>query len=593
MSSFLSTQHYSPFLVLLVGLSTFVGLWGLGTVLLSAFRVRLPAPWDQVTAVLLGIQALSLTVQVAAMAEIASIAALRGIWWMLIVQGSFMLLIRTRSTAFMRLLPPCTRCGPAILLIAIIAAAILINALVAVAPSTKIDELYYHMLVPSRIVSDGMLHFYREPWLGAMWPQMVYQITAAPTHAIGVPDATNIVSWSLSVTLLWFAWRIIRANANTLTWTTLCVASLCVGVYPVVWHVTGGAHAMGDLAIAAAVVAFCLRERLLAAVPPIAFCFMLSILLLSAATSKLSLIPISGMLLCGGLWPLIKSGAPLTRLQVLLAAAAPWIIFFCPIVFWTWAHAGSPFGPVLTGLHNFEAERNTSELPFFLVRNIALGYSPFIWLGAIGAIFTSGLDKARRIFLTCLVALQSLLIFWLLPYDVRYFTLHYGLFIVFAFFGPFATSEQLHSARGAFLAAAVFLLPWLAIQTYYAKQFVSVSMGVGKNAFYQRYIALYADYVALDRLLPKDAILFLFAPGFRISAVYAPRRIFLDEGDLPPGKSVAMITLQETDPGYVLKNYKIGEEIYENRQAILGAYRTPGRAPLVGSIKAVKLIQTE
>jgi len=54
-----------------------------------------------------------------------------------------------------------------------------------------------------------------------------------------------------------------------------------------------------------------------------------------------------------------------------------------------------------------------------------------------------------------------------------------------------------------------------------------------------------------------------------------------------------MITLQETDPGYVLKNYKIGEQIYENRQAILGAYRTPGRAPLVGSIKAVKLIQTE
>src|SRR5262249_55495079 len=38
MSSFLSIPHYSPFLVLLVGLLTFVGLWGLGTVLLSVFR---------------------------------------------------------------------------------------------------------------------------------------------------------------------------------------------------------------------------------------------------------------------------------------------------------------------------------------------------------------------------------------------------------------------------------------------------------------------------------------------------------------------------------------------------------------------------
>ena len=83
MSSFLSIPHYSPFLVLLVGLSMFVGLWGLGTVLLSVFRARLPPPWDQVTAVLLGVQALSLTVQLAAMAEIASVPLLCGIWWVL------------------------------------------------------------------------------------------------------------------------------------------------------------------------------------------------------------------------------------------------------------------------------------------------------------------------------------------------------------------------------------------------------------------------------------------------------------------------------------------------------------------------------
>ena len=85
------------------------------------------------------------------------------------------------------------------------------------------------------------------------------------------------------------------------------------------------------------------------------------------------------------------------------------------------------------------------ELPLFMARNIALGYSPLIWLGAIGTIFAPGLEKARRIFLGCLVALQCLLISWLLPYDARYFTLHYGLFIVFAFFGPSAIPQQLCS----------------------------------------------------------------------------------------------------------------------------------------------------
>ncbi len=285
MTSFLSIPQYSPLLVLAVGLSTYVGLWGVGTALLNAFSLRVPSPWDHVTAILLGIQALSLTVQVAGIAEIASPAVLRGIWWILIVIGASMLVVRSGSPR-LPLFP--MRCGPAMLPIAIAAAAVLINALVALAPSTKIDELYYHMLLPSRIVSDGALRFYREPWLSAIWPQMVYQISAAPTHAMGVPDATNVVSWALSATLLWFAWRIIGANANTLTWAAICVASLCVGIYPALWHVTGGAHATGDLAMAAAIVAFCLRERLLAALPPSTFSAMFSIFLLSAATSKVS-----------------------------------------------------------------------------------------------------------------------------------------------------------------------------------------------------------------------------------------------------------------------------------------------------------------
>ena len=255
MSSFLSIPHYSPFLVLLVGLSTFVGLWGLGTVLLSVFRVRLPAPWDQVTAALLGIQALSLTVQLAAMAEIASVSLLCGIWWMLIAQGVFMLLMWARPTAFIRLLPKSTSCGPASLLIAVIAAAISINALVALAPSTKIDELYYHMLVPSRIVSDGMLRFYREPWLGAMWPQMVYQISAAPTQAIGFPDAMNVVSWALSTPAGFLA---SSCACQYATWTTL-VPAVCASVF-ILWCGSYRGICHGDLAMAAAVVAFCLRE---------------------------------------------------------------------------------------------------------------------------------------------------------------------------------------------------------------------------------------------------------------------------------------------------------------------------------------------
>jgi hypothetical protein len=603
MTSFLSIPQYSPVLVLAVGLSTFVGLWGVGTALLSAFNLRLPSPWDHVTATLLGIQALSLTVQVAGIAKIASPAVLRGIWWILIVIGASMLVVRSGS-ARLPLFP--MRCGSVMLPIAIVAAAVLINALVALAPSTKIDELYYHMLVPSRIVSDGALQFYREPWLGAIGAQMVYQISAAPAHAMGFPDASNVVSWALSATLLWFAWQIIRANANTLTWATICVASLCVGIYPALWHVTGGAHAMGDLAMAAAIVAFCLRERLLAALPSSTYSAMFSIFLLSAATSKVSLVPVCGVLLCAGFWPLVKSGPPIVQLRVALAGAVPWVLFYCPLVWWTWTHSGSPFGAILAGLFEtpiyshswlqktFQFERDTGQLPLSMIRNAAIGYSPLIWLGSIASIFTSDLAKSRRLFLACLLALQCLLIYWFLPYDVRYLTLHYGLFIVFAFFGPRVIQERLGSARVLFVAASVFLIPWLAIQFYYAKQFFLVSTGLEKNSFYQRYVAFYSDYVELDRLLSKDTVFLLLVPRFRISAVYAPRPIYFDPADVPAGKPVALITLQDTaHASDLLNKYKIGDEIYEDSRAVIVAYRTPGRAPLFGALKVVKLVATQ
>jgi hypothetical protein len=599
MTSFLSIAHYSPLLVLLVGLSTFAGLWGLGTALLNALHLRLPSPWDHVTAILLGIQGLSLTVQVAGIAEIASPQVLRGIWWVLIVTGASVLLLRARSAILST--RPWTRVGPAILPIAIIAAAILSNALVALAPSTKIDELYYHMLLPSRIVSDGALRFYQEPWLSAIWPQMVYQISAAPTHAMGFPDATNVVSWAVSGALLWFAWQIIRTNANTLTWIAISVASLCVGIYPAVWHVTGGAHAMGDLAMAAAMAAFCLRERLLAALPPLTFTAMLSVLLLSAATSKVSLLPVCGLLLCAGLWPLVKSAPPLAWLRIASVAAVPWILFYCPIVWWTWSFSGSPFGPILAGVFqtpiyshswlqkSFQFARDTSQLPLLGIQGAALGYSPLIWLGAIAALFASDLDKWRRIFLGSLLALQCFLIYRFLPYEVRYLSLHYGLFIVFAFFGPPTIQEWLNSARGVIAACLIFLFPWLAIQIYYAKQFFPVSAGLEKESFYQRYIPLYLDYVELERLLPKDTVLLSPIPASRVGSVYAPRPIFFDIADLPTGKQVALIALEHVVPdGDLLNGLSIEGTIYEDTRAVIKAYRTPGRAPLIGSLQVLK-----
>src|SRR5262249_6420118 len=150
------------------------------------------------------------------------------IWWALVSMGAAMLVVRGRMVLRSPISPTDKW---SLLPIAIAGTATAINLLIALAPSTKIDELYYHMLVPSRFVLYGVLRFYREPLEGAIWPQMVYQISAAPAHAMGYPDAANVVSWGLSATLLWFAWRVIRGHARPVGWSALWIGTLCVGIY--------------------------------------------------------------------------------------------------------------------------------------------------------------------------------------------------------------------------------------------------------------------------------------------------------------------------------------------------------------------------
>ena len=53
----------------------------------------------------------------------------------------------------------------------------------------------------------------------------------------------------------------------------------------------------------------------------------------------------------------------------------------------------------------------------------------------IGAIAATDLSRQTRVALIGIFALQCMLIYWLLPYDVRFLGgMHYGLLVVFASF---------------------------------------------------------------------------------------------------------------------------------------------------------------
>src|ERR1700726_174672 len=191
----------------------------------------------------------NIIVQAVLLDGVGSAQTLRQIAWILIVAAIvghvFAPRIRTAGTTTWALRENKL---PAALLVT----AWLTNLVVALAPSTKIDELYYHMLTPRRIVEDGALRFYLLPLEQAILPQMHFQMTLSIAHAAGAPDAGNVLSWAYSVVLgLFVAGFLMEATAGSRPVNSMAIlcATLCtVGLYATVWHTTGGAHALGDLA---------------------------------------------------------------------------------------------------------------------------------------------------------------------------------------------------------------------------------------------------------------------------------------------------------------------------------------------------------
>lgn len=596
MTSFLSLNAYSAPIVLLLGLSTFAGCMGLGLLLLRLLRTELPAPFCQIVAVLLGIQTTSLSVQIAAMAQAATPAVLIALWGVSLAGGAAGWIF-CRPTRDAGALPTIPRIA---IVIAAVAAGL--NLLAAVVPSSKIDELYYHMLLPARVVADQGLAIYRAPIESAVLPQMAYGFFAAPLHALGYPDVPNVVSWMLSLTLVWLGWTLLRQHGIADAVAYCLVAALLVGAYPMVFHVTGGSHAFGDLSLATAVIALVLVDRLLAACGPARFAVVVSLLAWSAASAKVSLIPVAGAVALLAIFFAIRaSRVGGARVRILVAAVAPWLILGAPLMAWTYIQTGSPFGPLLAGLFGESLFRpevfadfaestraaNRSPLSAVLFDNLA-GYSPLVWVGAIGALISGTTPLAVRRWATALLLGQCLIIAWLLPYHVRFLGgLQYGLAICFALYLP----PQLASRkRAATIAIAIGILPWMMGQAAYTQQFAAMAFGLEERAaFGRRYVAFFDDFIKLDHLLPANA--FLLAPDGRSPAVYAPRPMVFDLADVPPGRPVYVFSVGLPNASDYPAPYTLGPEVYANPAATQTVFRRPWAAPERGELHVVPLVR--
>ena len=585
---------YSPATVLLLGGMTFIGLLGVGLAIERALRFRLPAPWNVVAGVLIGVQSQSLAVQFAGMVGSAGPAVLKCLWLVFMAVGMWCV-HRQAFFVVSRWWQECGRqegasrvCGMspwAALPLAITIVASLCGLAVAVAPTTRWDELYYHMLVPSRIVADAALRFYRLPWEGAIMPQMTFQIGMAPLHAIGYPGAASVVSWSVAMTLVWFAWWMIRQHTGATAWAWLWAASLVAGYYPVVYWVTGGPHAMGDLATAAAVVAVLNQTELLAQIGTRRCGVLVSLCLLAAVSTKITLLPLAAVIAGGFLVQIRASKVHAFGPMDIAWWLAPWIVFYLPLFVWTTYESGSPFGPVLAkqlGRSIYSEEllsyivkemrwhQSRGMTAFFLAKNVPL-YSALFAAGVVASMFVRKAGRVSQCLAVLFLGVQTLVVVCVVSqYELRFYGgLLQGLVIHAAMSMPETVIQRVLRSSAALLGIVCMLvLPWFAVQVRYAWQFVPVTLGIqDKDVFHRKYVSFYEDYNALDRQLPKDAV--ILSQGYRANCVYVPRPIYLTSEDLPRGKPVFLLQFGEASvpPEATGSRYRLGEKVYENPAA--------------------------
>lgn len=497
------------------------------------------------------------------------------------------------------------------ILTTILLLALLTNLVAALAPSTKIDELYYHMLTPKRIVVDGGLRYYLLPIESAIIPQMHYQIAQSVAHASGAPDAGNVLSWAFSVVLSLFVIGFLTDTTKDRRLSLLCGSLCAVGIYATVWHTTGGAHALGDLATVVTFAGILRPATLMDALGPYRYTFFLATSAAVAASTKISLAPLSLVAALLIVACALRQKTVGTRtFKVIALALVPWIILHLPLMIWTYVQSGSFWGPVLANMFGpsvfpprilqFIADLQAFNPGDFVptLRYAAAGFSPLFFISIGWILWTAFRGYKTSKLAAGLLLFQGALVAWKFHFDIRflggmeYVTVLAAVLTVANADGSSNIAARwaeignrlADSRRWIVLFAAI---PWLGFQMYYARPFAGVVSGyITRSKFLERYVALTHDFEMLDRALPSDAVLYI-ADG-RLPNFYAPRPVVLTPLDLRGRTSIYRLTIfpeadiEEIDAASSLK---CEATIYQNDQAVIETYRTPGEAPEIGTVK--------
>ncbi len=600
MVSFWALQSYNPFLNLLIGIIYFIGVTQLGRLLLKLFLPNLPDPFRNVLAVLLGFLVMSATMNFLSICfwiNRVTIYTTNGIVFFLFLLTGYQKIPSCYS--YLKKLK-FNYAKPTLLSGLVFVLTILPILYYVLLPTTKIDDLHYHMPPVQYISMEGGYTYPHQYLRNPAF--MIYSMAQIPIVYFGFPDSASVISLLFWLVIVYFSHQILRKF--DLTIRLLAGAILIVGLYSIV-QATPSSTVFSSLSVVLLVVLFAERDLIIKHSSLNNFCWAWAIAANAAAIGKISLVILTVFLSLVVLYDIMRHRK--ASWHILFAFLLPTMIFYLPTLVWTYAHVGTFWGPIMADIfpyHKFSPEeiriaktmplKNMNEVTINIMKYNLINFS-LIKLLAIIFLFFSTISKKIKIDLL-VACLSTAVCFQYLgnAVELRYWgSIDNAFFILTLLYIPTSWKLQLQRPKTQLAIIALGVLPYLSTMYYYITNLNPIPFfnEEAKKTFFSKFVPYYADYQALNKVLPKNAVLFF--PEGNVNIVYAPRKLYVYTKDIHQDSLLYIITssLQKQPQHHTIQaqQYEKGEKIYENQNSYARTYRTPNQARKTAILEVHKL----
>ena len=572
------SPYFIPLLSLISGLIAIFGFIYAGELIKKNVNLEIEKYWEITVNLILGIFTFSISVQFLSFIRLNNNFSFSILCLFLFILG----LKKIFQTKFN---PPKINKNsffPVVLLIAIF----LIRIIISITPTTKIDELHYHMLLPLRLISESGLNYYSFPWEGAIWPHMQYQFIGAPFYALGIPDSLNVISILVFIIFLKTLFDLINNQINNKELTLWCLVIVSCGLHSLIDLPTNASNSLMLVSSTSSLLILCDTEKYIPSKNLKSFSLIFGLLSLGLISSKVSMIPICIIQVILFLRLIKINWGTNSIYKSLFYFLLPFLIFYLPILSYSWIKSGSPFGPLFSSIF----VSNLSSDPLIRLASGEIGnkysfvffaflaltkWSPLIWISILLTAHKEIKLKTKLIFFT-IFTIQSFLFFIVLPNSPRYFggIQYVGVIIIFIELLPNLLKRFRTLILSIFLFSSV---PWLLLDIYYSYPLISKAFFQSEK-FKKDYIPFYEDFLILDNLLDRNSEIIVI--GTRINSFHSPRKIIHFK------KNISLLNQidNEEKTKYLflvgekkVRNLDLGKLIYSNNQSNQYCFRVPNK----------------